>query len=212
MKLFVAVPAYDNRVTLETARALLNEQGAAGLLQVEMQVAFLPGNSLITHARNQAVRDFLASGADKLVFIDSDVSWCVGELLKLASHDVDLVSGAYRYKDDREGYPIEWIDKPELHAVNGLLEVMAVPAGFLAIKRRVFEQLQARFPERAYAFHGQAFQAFFHCPPGEGEDGAFCRDWRSLGGKVWLDPELTLSHYGGSRNFTGNIGKWLKSR
>lgn len=212
MKLFVAVPAYDNSVKAETVRSLLNEQGAAFLLGIEIQFAIAPGGSLLPHTRNQIARDFLATDADKLICVDSDVSWNVGELLALAGHDVDFVSGAYRYKEDAEGYPIAWLDKPELWAVNGLLEVSSVPAGFMAVKRCVFERLKEGFPERSYQFHGEQFQAFYHCPPGAGEDGAFCADWRSIGGQIWLDPALTLSHYGGSRQFTGNIGQWLKNR
>ncbi len=38
---------------------------------------------------------------------------------------------------------------------------------------------------------------------------AFCALWRSIGGKVWLDPDLTLTHTGGNPSYTGRIGDWL---
>jgi len=28
------------------------------------------------------------------------------------------------------------------------------------------------------------------------EDYAFCRRWQNIGGSVWLDPFITLNHYG----------------
>jgi hypothetical protein len=86
-------------------------------------------------ARNQMVGDFLASDADKLVFIDSDVSWEPGSILKLAMHKADFVGGAYRLKQDEEAYPVEWVDpKGELWAKDGLLEVAHLPAGSCACR------------------------------------------------------------------------------
>ena len=214
MKLFVGVPAYDRRITVETARALLNEQGAAGLAGIELQIAFAPGSSLVTTARDILVRDFLASEAERLIFVDSDVAWEAGQLLRLARHDVDIVGGAYRLKQETEAYPVSWLDRPLLQAdpQTGLLEVSALPGGFLSISRKVFERLRDAHPERAYTHQGESLHAFFHCPYGGGEDGAFCADWRAAGGQIWLDPELTLTHVDGGRSFTGRIGDWLRKR
>lgn len=212
MKLYVAVPAYEGKVTIETARSLLDEQVAATLQGVDMSIQFVPGGSLVTTVRDRIASDFLKSGADKLVFIDADVSWELGDLIRLASHSVDFVGGCYRYKQEPEGYPIQFLDKEELWAdpETGLLEVAALPAGFLCISRAVFEQLETTFPLRKYEHQGHAMHGFFWAPPGGGEDGMFCNEWRSIGGKVWLEPRLTLTHTGGSRDFVGNIGNWLK--
>lgn len=213
--LFVAIPAYDRRITVETVRSLLNEQAAAALLGIELQVGFIPGCSLIAHARNQAVSEFLASDATRLVFIDADVAWEPGALIKLAQHERDFVGGAYRFKQDEEAYPVEWLDKTgtqPLVAVDGLLAVSSLPGGFLSLSREVFARLELAFPNRTYIHGGKPFRAFFHCPPGSGEDGALCADWRSTGGDVWLDPELTLTHVEGGTKYTGHIGKWLKGR
>lgn len=216
MHLFVAVPAYDGKVYVDTVRSLLNEQGLAIGAGVEFQTVFLPGCSLITQARNQIACDFLESKADKLVFIDADVSWEPGDIVKLAMHDQDFVGGAYRLKQEPEAYPIAWLDKPELHAENGLLEVSSVPGGFLCLTREVFARLKEAHPDRGYSHFQFEGHAFFHAPFANGrlygEDTAFCADWREIGGKVWLDPELTLSHHGGSVSYPGHIGNWLRAR
>lgn len=214
MKLFVAVAAYDRRITCETARALLNEQSAGVLADIDIHVGFAPGSSLIHVARDQLARDFLRSDCDRMVFVDSDVSWEPGMLLVLAQHSKDFVGGAYRYKDASEGYPVGWLQQSSLWAdpETGLLEVASLPGGFLSLSRAVFEKLQAAFPDRRYFFHGEEFHAFFHCPPGGGEDGMFCREWREAGGQVWLEPRLTLTHVEGAQKYTGCIGDWLKGR
>lgn len=216
MNIFVAIPAYDGKVCVETVRSLLNEQMIAVGAGVEFKAVFLPGCSLITHARNQMAQDFLDSEADRLVFIDADVSWQPGDLIRLAAHPVDFVGGAYRLKQDDEAYPVGWLDKPELQAEDGLLEVASVPGGFLALSRKVFDDLKLEHPDRGYSHYQFRGHGYFHAPIQNGrlygEDTAFCNDWRNIGGKVWLDPEITLTHSGGSNQYTGRIGDWLKAR
>lgn len=215
MKVFVAVPAYDGKIGCDTVRALLNEQALAGSLGCEMAISFLPGGSLITHARNHCASDFLASDADRMFFLDADVSFEPGSLIKTALRPQDFVGGCYRYKDPNEGYPVGWLqDRAELQAdlATGLLEVEALPGGFLSLSRDVFQRLREAYPGRSYGFFGHEFWAYFHAPPGCGEDGTFSAEWRGAGGQVWLDPELTLTHHGGFPSFTGNIGEWLRAR
>jgi hypothetical protein len=216
VRLFVAVPAYDGKIGVETVRSLLNEQGAALLAGIEFQTMFLPGCSLITQARNQLAADFMASGADKLVFVDSDVSWEPGAIVKLASHDVDFVGGAYRLKQEAEAYPVGWLPDAELWAKDGLLEVASVPAGFMCLTRAVFARLKVSHPCRAYSHYEFQGHAYFHAPVKNGqlygEDAAFCEDWREIGGTIWLDPELAITHHGGGQTYPGHIGNWLKSR
>lgn len=217
MKLLVAVPAYDSKICAETARALLEEQALAHAAEIELTVRFVPGCSLIAMARNQLAGDFLATDADKLIFIDSDVSWEMGSVIKLASHKVDVVGGAYRLKQAFEAYPVGWPENgAELWAQDGLLEAACVPGGFLCISRNAFEKLREANPERTYSHYEFSGYAYFEQPFRDGklwgEDSYFCQSWRDLGEKVWLDPELSLTHHGGNTAFPGHIGNWLKSR
>ena len=215
MRVMIGIPAYDGSLHVDTTRSLLNEQAAAISLGVEIEVVFIPGCSVISMARNQIAAKFLESDADKLVFIDSDVSWEVGSILKLAARPVDFVGGAYRLKQELEAYPVGWLDKPELHAVNGLLEVENVPGGFCCLTRDVFAKLKEALP-RPYGHYEFEGQAYWHSPYMNGrlygEDAAFCHDWRSIGGDVWLDPELNLTHHAGATAYKGHIGQWLKTR
>lgn len=209
--IFVAIPAYGG-VTTETAQSLLNEAAAAREVGVEMRFAFLSGCSLITHARNQLAKDFLDSDCERMVFIDADVAWEPGAVLRLVSHGKDVVGGAYRFKSDDENYPVIWPDGAGLVQEDGLIAVKSLPGGFLQISRAALEKL--RRWDREYVHHGQTFHGFFHAPIAEGmmfgEDAAFCFDWRRAGGQVWLDPELTLTHVDGIRKYTGSVGSWLK--
>lgn len=216
MRIFVAIPAYDRKLCCETAAALLSEQAVATAAGIELQVSFIPGCCYIDKARNQLVSEFLASGADRLVFIDADVSWEPGSLIRIARAKPDFVGGCYRHKRDEETYPVEWIaDRAELWSdpETGLLEVSALPGGFLSLSRAVFERHLEAFPDRTYFHEGHPFNAFFHQPFGWGEDGRFCAEWREIGGQVWLDPTLHLTHVDAAgRHYPGCIGDWLRRR
>lgn len=216
MKLLVAIPAYSWEIHVETTRSLLNEQAFAQGAGIDMTISFVPGCSLVTMARNQCVAEFLKSDADKMVFVDADVSWEVGSLVRLAGHDADFVGGAYRLKQAEEAYPVGWLPKPELWAVDGLIEVETLPGGFLCLSRNVFERLRESMGDRTYTHYDFEGFAYFDAPFMHGrlygEDSAFCRYWQDAGGKVWLDPELTLTHHDKGNAFPGRIGNWLKSR
>ena len=82
--------------------------------------------------------------------------------------------------------------------------------GFMLIKRNVIERLIKANPDRAYAsdhvyVFGKSqrqYHALFECmidPVTKeylSEDFGFCRLWRGLGGKIWLDVEGSLTHTG----------------
>jgi hypothetical protein len=76
----------------------------------------------------------------------------------------------------------------------------------------------AAYPEKRFADpnapNSEAWALFDNIHDGAeywGEDFSFCRRWRAIGGRVWLDPELELHHVG-FKTFSGRIGDWLKRR
>lgn len=217
MKILVAIPVYDGKLAVQTIRCLLNEQAVALGSGDDFQVRFLPSCSHAAMGRNQLAREFLDSDAERMVFLDADVTFEPGDLIKLAKHPVDFVGGAYRFKFEEESYPVGWLDAKELWASDlGLLEVKTLPGGFLSLSRNVFERLKAAHPEREYEHFGKKCHAFFMMPWLDGalygEDSFFCKEWREAGGQVFLDPELDLTHWEFNRPYSGHIGNWLKRR
>lgn len=217
MKILVATPVYDGKLPVQLVRCLLDERIIALGSGDEVNVLFLPSCSHAAMGRNQLAQKFMDSDCDRLVFLDSDVSFEPGAIVKIASHPVDFVGGSYRYKFDTENYPIGWLDTPELWSdENGLIEVATLPGGFLSLSRKVFEVLRAAHPEREYEHFGNHmhcyFQMIFQNGSLFGEDSYFCKEWRETGGKVYLNPDLTLTHWDFNKPYIGNIGNWLKSR
>lgn len=218
MHVTVAIPAYTGTIHLGTMRSLftdllaLQARGDSWTLEDEC------GNALIGDARALIVAKFLASQSDVLVFVDSDVCWEAGALVKLVDHPVEMAAGIYPQRRDPIAYCVKWIPKQELWADNGLLQVEGVPFGFVKLTRSILEKMVEQYPDSE-----------FWCPeaPGEkvwalfadyrigkhkmGEDYAFCRRWTDMGGAVWIDPEIKMGHIG-NKTFQGHLGDWLRGR
>ena len=105
------------------------------------------------------------------------------------------------------------------------LEVMELGTGFMMIKKEVFTQWEAQYPEYRYKpdhvgqanFDGTRYiHAYFDTiidrgpnAPGESErylseDYFFCQMWRKMGGKIFLCPWMK-THHVGTYAFHGNM-------
>ena len=218
---FVAVPTRQPFISVNTSSGLLDAIVELGREGIALSFFNWSGDPLISHARNVCLATFLQTDCTDLLFVDDDVSWAPGSILQLVKHDVDVVAGLYRHKKDPESYPVNWLDKPQLVAEKGLLEVRDVPFGFTRLSRACVEKMWEEAKDRPFR-HSSApdlqCRVIFdnEYVRGEGEDGlffgedyVFCRRWRELGGKVWIDPELALNHLG-HKDYKGHIGNWLR--
>lgn len=217
---FIAIPAYTGQVHIQTMRSLMHDVLAFKDRGDTVEVYDESGSSLIADARAVCVAKFLETDATHLIFIDNDVTWPAGTLLKLVDHGEDFVGGAYPHRRDPLSFPVSWdMGKSELWASDkGLLEVVGLPGGFICLTRAMLEKMVAAYPNLTYfskdAASGMVCGLFDSYRLGGvkfGEDFSFCRRWRDLGGKVWLDPEINLGHIG-FKTFTGHIGDWLRNR
>lgn len=212
-KLMIATPSYDLRLSVDYVRSLiatifaLQEQG--------VDTCWLPrvGDSLLPAARNILAAQFLASKEwSHLLWVDSDIEWDAADVMRLIAHDLDFVCGAYRLKSASVEYAHTPLQGAQVEPGTGLIEVSSAGTGFMLTKRVVYERMIAAYPEKRISnparFVAQSISQeaqllmydFF--PLGMqgseyvGEDIAFCRAWRALGGKVLVDTSLNLAHYG----------------
>lgn len=218
----IAIPCYGETVQIGTFHSILDDLIALISRGDKFTLVDDVGNALIADCRGVIATNFYHSDCDELIFIDSDVSWERGALLKLIDHPVDLVAGVYRVKtDDNMMYNVRWLDKPELWAdpETMLLEVEAVATGFMKISRNCITKMIEAHPDQFV--HVQAKDGLFY-PLFEsvidydkkfkwGEDYSFCIKWRKLGGQVWVDPEIRMGHTG-LKVFEGHLGNWLRNR
>lgn len=225
-KIWLAMPCYGATLTVATQRSLIHDMmpliGRGDVVRVFDEL----GHADIYSLRAQIVSHFLDDkDATDLVMIDNDVAWEAGGLIKLIDMPVDVVAGAY----PKRTYPITFMFRSELDVGGplygdpdlGLLEVWGMPGGFMRIKREVLEKMWDHYNEELgiydHAVPGEhtvrMFDPYYYTDD-EGrrralsEDYAFCQRWRDLGGKIYMDANLSMAHVG-TEAFKGTLGTWL---
>jgi hypothetical protein len=92
---------------------------------------------------------------------------------------------------------------------KGLVEVLDAPTGFMLIKRKVITDMIENYPETQYSNDiisykesekSSKYYDLFQCKVSNNrylsEDYAFCRLWQNIGGKIYIDLTVRLTHIG----------------
>jgi len=209
----IAAPSYDGTITVWHASAL-SETCKLGLTkEINVYCIYMSYDSLVQRARNDIVQLALDQQVDDLVFIDCDVDWTPEDFFKLLEYDVDVVGGIYPKKGDEEDYPVKALNQNIKFEENGLIEVEGIATGFLRLTRKALQTVSDDSIEYTESHKPKPIKMVFDITVDEkgeliSEDIVFCRKWRKLGGKVWLDPSIKLSHVG-TKRWNGDFMRWL---
>jgi hypothetical protein len=161
--------------------------------------------------RNAFVARFLKTDATHLVFLDYDMEWRPEGFTRLLTADVPIVAGTYRVKNawnrwtavlkSEDGQPL---GVKRRDGDGFLIEAEQIAMGFTCVRRDVFEAMRDAAPDDWYV-QGDGDDAL-HCHDWftriregrlhYGEDYAFSLRWKRLGGTMWVDPNITLWHWG----------------
>lgn len=174
------------------------------------------GNPYISAARATMLRKALDAQADVVVFLDYDLSWDPGDLLKLIETPGDVVAGLYRFKKDDEEYMGAWetdpTGRPRLRD-DGCIIASRVSAGFLKVTRAGVERFMRAYPQLCYGSPINPSVDLFNHGAHEGvwwgEDYAFSRNWLACGGEIAVVPDLNLTHHSADRAYPGNLHEFL---
>lgn len=164
----------------------------------------------VRRGRNRIMHDFLHSDATHMIAIDADIGFKGRDVLRLVAHAQAhpnaIVGATYRKKTlEKHDFAVLPLSYPTPLGPTELLEVTALPGGFMCISRPIAERL-------AGAHHAD----WYHDPNIAGqrvidlfapsidpttrdyysEDYAYCLRWRDLGGRILLDPNIGLTHHG----------------
>jgi hypothetical protein len=95
-----------------------------------------------------------------------------------------------------------------LNIEKNLAKVKHLATGFMMIKRNVIEKMSMAFPSTKYVDdvnflkpeENKFAYALFDCGVEEGhyfsEDWLFCHRWSKMGGSIWIDVSISLTHTG----------------
>jgi len=226
---FFGTPFPQTLRALEGSVPLLREAGWDANAQIEVN------NPYISCARSMMLRKALNRQPEVIVFIDHDVSWDARDLLTLIETPGDVVAGTYRFKKDEieyMGMTMPDLDGQQQVRHRGVCQDPydpefqcallghSAPAGFLKITVDAVDRFMRAYPELVYGPpHAPSVDLFNHGVKDGiwwGEDYAFCRNWRDLGGELLIVPNLNISHWrrdvdGSYTEFKGNYHWYLAS-
>ena len=112
-------------------------------------------------------------------------------------------------------YNVNYLDK-EIKIEKNLTEVKHIATGFMLIKRGVIEKMIEAYPSTKYIDdvgflsneENNYAYALFDCGVENehylSEDWMFCSRWSKIGGKLWIDVSINLSHTG-IEDFHGSL-------
>jgi len=178
-KIFLATPMYGGVCHGAYTKALADLMILATKHAIDVKLYFMFNESLITRARNYLADEFLRSGYDYLLFIDSDIHFEAQDVLVLShfainNDNMDVICGPYpkkaiSWEKIKQAVDRGFADKNPLlleefvgdfvfNPVDGIgkfsikepVEVKEGGTGFMLIKREVFERFAAMWPERSY--------------------------------------------------------------
>jgi hypothetical protein len=134
---------------------------------------------------------------DKMIWIDSDISWTPEDFMKLYESKFDIVSGLYF---NEEGVPMFtfkeddiYFDHQQLKQKQYPFEVFGVGFGFVAVKSGVFESIQRPWFETEFQRITNEDGEEMFIP--WGEDFSWCIKAQKSGYKIFIDPSIRVGHH-----------------
>lgn len=214
--LILATPCYGGMIHLIYMQSLLALQSACEARRLPLQSDLGGGEALISRARAGMMARFLASDATHLLFADADVGFTPDDVFRLLDAGRDVVGGFYPKKRVdtgalSRGDPLSAATTLEARPLpdgygEGLHRVAALGTGFLLVSRAAAQRMTEGYAHLRAGLGDVAgsqvkdavmvFDSFIEPETGRylSDYEAFCRRWRDLGGEVWADAAVRVSH------------------
>ena len=241
VKLFLSTPCYGGLCLEKYMKSIVNLQMLLMREGVQLMLDTTENESLVHRARNVSIGRFMQkTDANYFMFIDADVEFDAQSVLRLlrSGHEVsvavypkkvvmwDQARAAVENGDERNmallsSSLVANIGATKRSVVNGFVEVLDGPTGFMMISREALTKMHEHYPELNCKNDHQnrdfdEYCALFDCmidPESKrylSEDYAFCRRWQQMGGKIYADCNTTLGHVG-NLPFSGCLNDRLKA-
>jgi len=222
-KPFIAMPCYGGKLEAEAAQGLLDFKAVCQAADIENEICFITNEALISRARNTQVADFMSDPSHThLFFIDADMAFDGASVFKLIARDKDIVSAAC----PKKALPVEYAASLVIKSMREtgqpteavrdssgeLIEAGHVGAAFMCIKRAVIQKMMDSYPELKYEnkslkksypnyeeINKYSYSLFDTLQDGEayhGEDNTFCKRWKDIDGRIWIDSTIDIGHVG----------------
>ena len=208
---------YGAKVFTPYFQSMLKWAAIAAHYQIQWSYNILANESLITRARNMAAANFLTQeDTTHLIFIDVDQGFDPNHILVLLNHRKDLIIAPVPLKTIPLTYNINAMVNETIDPATGLLKVSRAGTGCMVIAREVLESLKKhpdihqyendiKFNNDAGEIAQEHLYTYFNTGVITDEQGKtrfmsedydFCEKYKDMGGTIWCDTRLKLTHMG----------------
>ena len=178
-KLFVATPMYGGQCHGAYTKAITDLMILCTKYGIEAKLFFIFNESLVQRARNYLTDEFVRSGYDHMIFIDSDIHFEPQDVLVMmhfaaSRDDMDVVCGPYPkkaiswekikiavdkgYADKNPNQLEEFVGDFVFNPADGItqfrvdepIEVKESGTGFMLITREALQKYDRAFPTQSY--------------------------------------------------------------
>ena len=178
-KLFVATPMYGGQCHGSYTKAITDLMILCTKYGIEAKLFFIFNESLVQRARNYLTDEFVRSGMDYMIFIDSDIHFEAQDVLVMmhfaaTRDDMEVGCGPYPkkaiswekikvavdkgYADQNPNNLEEFVGDFVFNPADGVtqfrvdepVEVKESGTGFMLITRTALEKYDAAFPKQSY--------------------------------------------------------------
>lgn len=187
-KVLVGIPNTGS-IRIETMTSLVY-----ALQNTPVQYSFHTPISCYVHMnREEVVKMAIKTGADYILFVDTDMKFDATAISKLLDMNVDIACGHYHQRKFPPTSVVIQLDPPLDKLPEKPIKVRAAGTGFMLIKIGVFQRMKQPW----FFFEPELLNDKFEVEQkAVGEDVYFCDKARACGFDIWLEPNVHIGHIG----------------
>jgi len=221
-KLAIFTSFYSHIAYAPYIRSLATTLGLLSEVGIKHDYLMRPSDFHIERAVNNTLTEVMERGdVTDILLIDSDESWAAEDVVRLLLHPQDIVGASYRMKNKWDQYVGSIVYKdghPDGYMLadgTPLLRADRVAGGFMRIKVSALRRWAEHYPDlvseepdgkKVQFFSRGIWEGEMHC-----QDMAFCRRWLDIGGELWIDPNINVTHWGMSP-YEGDLNGHLRAK
>lgn len=206
-KLAIFTSFYSHLAYAPYVISLAQTLGVLSRLGIAWEYMARPSDFHIERALNNTLTELMErEDFTDVLLIDSDESWEPEGVVRLLAYPDEIVAATYRMKNNWNQYVGEikrenGVPVGRMYADgSALIEALRVAAGFLRIKTSALRRFAAAYPDlRSAEPDGVKVQFFERATEGgvrTCQDMTFSKRWLDIGGRLWIDPNVRVSHWG----------------
>ena len=203
-KIFIGTVSSTETISAYYLTSIFKSQKLLAKNNIDCYLDLIIDEPILELARNKLLSIFIESDCDELILIDSDQAWEPEDLIKLVNSDKDFIGAPVMLKTENR-YNVSF----EKYSNEDIMEVNYVGTGFLKISKKVAKEVFNVSKKYNSDKDAMAFEIAVIDDEILSEDFSFCKKWKSIGGKIFIDTTINPYHIG-SATFRGNFKDYLE--